>query len=138
MDHKFMRVALQEAKKAFLNDDVPVGAVIVKDKKIIARAYNKKEKTKDVTNHAEIIALKKASKKIGDWRLNDCIMYVTLAPCLMCVGAIMQSRISKVVYGTWNDNVNYEWIKGKSFKMIGPMLEEDAITLLKDFFKAQR
>lgn len=138
MDCKYMEVALQEAKKAFLNGDVPVGAVIVKNQKIIAKAYNKKEKTKDVTNHAEIIALKKASKIIGDWRLNDCVMYVTLAPCLMCWGAIMQSRINKVIYGTWNDSVNYEWIKEKSFEMIGPVLERDAINLLKKFFKEQR
>lgn len=138
MDLKFMRVALKEAEKAFLNGDVPVGAVIVKDQKVISKAYNKKEKTRDATNHAEILALKKASKKMGDWRLNDCVMYVTLAPCLMCLGAIMQSRISKVVYGTWNDNVNYQWAKEKPFEMTGPILEQEAVRLLKNFFKAQR
>ena len=92
----YMKEALKEAKKAYAIAEVPVGAVIVKNGEIIARAYNKKEKNGLATEHAEIIAIKKASKKTGNWRLGDCEMYVTLEPCPMCAGAIVQSRISKV------------------------------------------
>lgn len=99
-DIKFMKEALKQAQKAYNLEEVPIGAVIVKNGKIIARAYNEKEKKKDVTKHAEITAIQKASKKINNWRLNDCTIYVTLKPCNMCTGAIVQSRISRVVIGT--------------------------------------
>ena len=92
---KFMKEALKQAKKAYDKLEVPVGAVIVKDGKIIARAYNQKEEKNDTTNHAEIMAIKKASKKLNSWRLLDCDMYVTLEPCSMCAGALIQSRIRK-------------------------------------------
>ena len=98
-DIYFMQEALKEAKKALLKDEVPVGCVIVKDGKIIARGHNQKEKNKNAILHAEIVALNKAQKKLNDWHLNDCILYVTLEPCLMCTGAIIQTRIKKVVYG---------------------------------------
>lgn len=97
---KFMKQALKEAQKAYNKLEVPVGAVIVKDNKIIARAYNQKEYKNDTTNHAEILAIKKASKKLNSWRLSDCDMYVTLEPCSMCAGALIQSRIRKVIIGT--------------------------------------
>lgn len=97
---KFMKEALKEAKKAELINEVPVGAVIVKDGKVISRAYNKKETTNSAINHAEIIAIQKANKKLNSWRLLDCEMYVTLEPCSMCAGAILQSRIKKVYIGT--------------------------------------
>ena len=97
---KFMKEALKEAKKAYEKLEVPVGAVIVKDGKIIARGHNLKETKKDTTRHAEIIAIEKASKKLGAWRLLDCEMYVTLEPCPMCAGAIINSRISKIYIGT--------------------------------------
>lgn len=99
---KFMDIALEEAKKSYELDEVPVGAVIVKEGKVIAKAYNLKEKEKDATMHAEIIAIQKASKVINNWRLNGCEMYVTLEPCIMCMGAILQSRISKLYIGTFN------------------------------------
>lgn len=94
-----MRAALKEADKAELIDEVPIGCVIVKDGKIIARGFNKRETMNDPTGHAEIIAIKKASKKLNDWQLIGCELYVTLEPCIMCSGAIIQSRIKRVVYG---------------------------------------
>ena len=98
-DFYFINQAYKQAMNAFKKDEVPVGAIIVKDNKIIARAYNKKESLKDPTAHAEIIAIKKACKKLNSWHLDDCVMYVTLEPCAMCAGAIIQARIKKVVYG---------------------------------------
>ena len=98
-DYYYMNKAYKEALKALKEDEVPVGAIIVKDNKIIAKAYNKKEHTNLATAHAEILAINKANKKLKSWHLDDCIMYVTLEPCVMCVGAIIQSRIKKVVYG---------------------------------------
>jgi len=96
---KWMKEALKQAKIAEEKDEVPIGAVIVYQGKVIAKAYNKKESIKKAYCHAEMLAIEKANKKIGDWRLNDCELYVTIEPCLMCVGAIIQSRIKKVVYG---------------------------------------
>ena len=95
----YMKQALKEAKKAYKKLEVPVGAVIVKDGKIIARAHNQKETKTDTTKHAEILAIQKASKKLESWRLIDCEMYVTLEPCSMCAGAIINSRIKKVYIG---------------------------------------
>ena len=100
MNECFINLSLKEAKKAFLANEVPVGAIIVKDDVVVAKAHNLKTKTHDIFNHAEIIAIKKATKKIGDWRLNDCDMYVTLEPCPMCASAIQQSRIRRVFIGT--------------------------------------
>ena len=147
MQEKFMKEALKEAKKALELEEIPVGAVIVKDGKIIARGYNKKELKKDATRHAEIIAIEKASKKLDNWRLIDCEMYVTVEPCVMCAGAIISSRIKKVYIGTednrmgavgsvlnlfddytFNHKVEYE--KG--------ILKKDCESLIKDFFKYLR
>ncbi len=100
---KFMKEALKEAQKAFDKEEVPIGAVIVKDGKIIARAHNLKEIKKDTTEHAEIRAIKKASKKINAWRLNECELYTTLEPCPMCAGAIVQARIKKIYIGTMDE-----------------------------------
>ena len=98
-DLKFMKEAYKQAKKAETIDEVPIGAVIVKDGKIISRAYNTREKTQLATKHAEIIAIEKACKKLGTWRLEGCELYVTLEPCVMCTGAIMHARIKRVIYG---------------------------------------
>ena len=95
-----MKEAIKQAKKAYEKEEIPVGAVIVKDNKIIARGYNQKEEKCDTTKHAEIIAIQQASKKLGTWRLSDCEMYVTLEPCSMCAGALIQARIKKVYIGT--------------------------------------
>lgn len=99
---KFMREALKQAKKAYKIGEVPIGCVIVQDGKIIARGYNRRNTDKVTLAHAEIAAINKASKKTGDWRLEDCTMYVTLEPCQMCAGAIVQSRMKKVVIGCMN------------------------------------
>src|SRR5574344_673135 len=99
---KYMKEAIKQAKKAANIDDVPIGCVIVYNDKIIARAYNKRNKLKDATAHAEIIAIKKASRILGDWRLEECSMYITLEPCQMCAGAIVQARIPRVIIGSMN------------------------------------
>lgn len=99
---KFMKAALKEAKKAYLIEEVPIGCVIVQDGKIIARGYNRRNTDKNTLAHAELAAIKKASKKTGDWRLEDCTMYITLEPCQMCAGAIVQSRMKEVVIGAMN------------------------------------
>ncbi len=98
-NEQYMQQALKEARKAFEKDETPVGAVIVLDGKIIARGYNKRELKKDPTQHAEIDAIRKAAKKLGSWRLLDCDMYVTLEPCAMCAGALIQARVRKVYIG---------------------------------------
>ena len=103
-DEKYMIEALKEAEKAYKKKEVPIGAIIVRNDKIIARAYNRKEKTQVAIQHAEILAIIKACKKMKNWRLLDCTLYVTVEPCMMCCGAIIQSRIKKIVYGTKNDN----------------------------------
>ena len=99
----YMKEAILEAEKSYTIGEVPVGCIIVKNDKIIARAHNKKETTKVATRHAEIIAIEKACKKMKNWRLDDCIMYVTLEPCLMCAGAILQCRIKQIVYAVENE-----------------------------------
>ena len=99
MKEKFMNVALKCAIKAFEKDEVPIGACIVLNGKVIAKAYNQMEKTQDATSHAEILAIKKACKKLNSWRLEDCELFVTLEPCAMCAGAIVNARIKKVYFG---------------------------------------
>jgi tRNA(adenine34) deaminase len=100
MDHeKFMRLALKEAKKAAKKKEVPIGAVVVKNGKVIAKAHNLREKTNKATGHAELLAIEKANKKLKSWRLDSCVLYVTIEPCPMCAGAIIQSRVQKLVYG---------------------------------------
>lgn len=102
MENKFLDLAIKEAEIAASEGEVPVGAVIVKDNEVIAVAHNMKESLKDVTAHAEILAIKKASEKLNNWRLKGCEMYVTLEPCAMCAAAICQSRISKIYIGTFD------------------------------------
>ena len=116
INEKYMKEALKEAQKAYEKLEVPVGAVIVKDGKIIARAYNQKETKFDTTKHAEILAIQKASKKLKSWRLIDCEMYVTLEPCPMCAGAIIQSRIKKVYYGVADEKTGAVGSKLNLFK----------------------
>lgn len=101
----FMRLALKNAIKAYMEDEVPVGCIIVKNNEILSSTYNTKNATKCAINHAEILAIQEASKKLGTFILDDCVMYVTLEPCLMCTGAIMQSRISKVYIGQADDTM---------------------------------
>ena len=101
-DEKYMKEAIRQAKKAYALDEVPIGCVIVQNGKIIARGYNRRNTDKNTLAHAELTAIKKASKKTGDWRLEDCTLYVTLAPCQMCAGAIVQSRMGRVVIASMN------------------------------------
>lgn len=103
---KYLKEALKEAQKAYKNLEVPVGAVIVKEDKIIARAHNLRETKNNALAHAEIICINKACKKLGTWRLEDCKMYITLAPCQMCMGAIKQARINEVYIGALDDKNN--------------------------------
>ena len=120
MNGKYMKMAIEEAKKAFSIGEVPVGAVIVKDDIIIAKAYNKKEKLGSVTKHAEIIAIEKASKKLNNWRLDGCDIYITLEPCPMCASAIKQSRINNIYCGLNNSDEN-------NIKIVNSILEKDKI-----------
>ena len=99
---KYMREAIRQAKKAYATDEVPIGCVIVYEGRIIARGYNRRNTDKNTLSHAELIAIRKASKKLGDWRLEGCTMYITLEPCQMCSGAIIQARVSEVVIGSMN------------------------------------
>lgn len=107
IDEKYMKEALGEAKKALEEEEIPVGCIIVQNGKIIARAHNKKEKEQDPTAHAEILAIKEACKKNKNWRLTNAKMYVTLEPCIMCTGAILQSRLEKVYIGKMNPRLGY-------------------------------
>ncbi|MBE5805728.1 MAG: tRNA adenosine(34) deaminase TadA [Clostridiales bacterium] len=147
MKEKFMKEALKEAKKAYNKLEVPVGAVIVKDGKIIARAYNQKEYKNDTTNHAEILAIKKASKKLKSWRLIDCEMYVTLEPCSMCAGALIQSRIKKIYIGAMDAktgacgsvlNLLTDYKFNHNVEIEYDVLQNDCEKLLKEFFKELR
>lgn len=104
--NEFMEMALLEAEKARKREEVPIGAVIVKSGKVIAKGFNKREKTKSALNHAEVVAIRKACKKLKDWRLEGCEIYVTLKPCPMCAGAIANARIDKVYYGADETNTN--------------------------------
>lgn len=144
---KFMKEAIKQAKKAYDKEEIPVGAVIVKDGKIIARGYNKKEEKKDTTQHAEIIAIQKASRKIGAWRLQDCEMYVTLEPCAMCTGALIQARLKRVYIGTMDPktgacgsvlNLLEDYKFNHKVEVETNIRQKECEKILKDFFKYLR
>ena len=144
---KFMKEALKEAKKAYEKLEVPVGAVIVKNGKIIARSHNLKETKKDTTKHAEILAIEKASKKLGAWRLLDCDMYVTLEPCSMWAGAIINARIKKIYIGALEEktgaagsvlNLFEDYKFNHNVEIEKGILGEECEKILKDFFKELR
>lgn len=147
MEEKFMKAALKEAKKAMDKEEIPVGAVIVKDGKIIARAHNLKEIKKDTTKHAEILAIQKASKKLDSWRLLDCEMYVTLEPCAMCAGALIQSRIKKIYIGTMDYktgacgsvlNLLEDFTFNHKVEVETGVLADECEKIIKDFFRYLR
>ena len=146
-DEYYMRVALSEARKAYLENEVPVGCCIVKDGDIIARGHNLRENTKDVTMHAEIIAIKKACKKLGRWILDDCTIYITAEPCLMCAGAISQARIKNIIYGVPSpkygtcESVDKIFDNQKIFQDVSiktGILKEEIEKIMKDFFVTLR
>jgi len=142
-----MKMALAEAEKGFKKDEVPVGAVVVADGKVIARAHNLRESLVDPTAHAEILALKKAGKKLGGWRLNDAMLYTTLEPCPMCAGAVVHSRIKELVYGA-NDpkagacgsimNVVSSGHLNHKVKVVSGVMKKECSDILKRFFKKLR
>ena len=133
-----MNKAYELAKKAFLIDEVPVGAVVVYQGKIIGRGYNKKVKTCNPIMHAEMIAIAQASKKIGDWRLDECSLYVTLEPCPMCKGAIVESRIKKVYYGTTRDKQMFSYCEYGKNVIVENLNMLECAQILSDFFIKKR
>ena len=145
--NRYMKSAIKEAQKAYEKLEIPVGAVIVKDGKIIARGHNIKEEKKDTTRHAEIIAIQKASKKLGNWRLSNCEMYVTLEPCSMCAGAIINSRISKVYIGTMDEktgacgsvlNLLEDYKFNHKVDVEYGIMQQECEQIIKKFFKELR
>ena len=147
LDEKFMKAAIREARKAYALDEVPIGCVIVSDDKIIARGYNRRNTEGNTLAHAEISAIRKASKKLGDWRLEDCTMYVTLEPCQMCAGAIVQSRMKRVVIASMNPKAGCAGSVINLLQMAEfnhqveiekGVLNEECSTMLSDFFRELR
>ena len=146
-DIEYMKEALKEAELAKLEDEVPIGCVIVKDDKIIARSHNQRDKSHNPLGHAETLAIKEASEVLGDWQLVDCELYATIEPCIMCSGAIIQSRIKRVVYGAPD-------IKGGAFgssinileasninhhpEVVKGVLENECSSIIKNYFKSKR
>ena len=147
IEEHYMKEAIRQAKKAAALKEVPIGCVIVYDGRIIARGYNRRTVDKNVLAHAEIIAMRKACRIIGDWRLEDCTMYVTLEPCQMCSGALVQSRIDEVVIGCMNAKagcagsvMNLLQVDGfnHQVKIIQGVLEEECSSMLSEFFRKLR
>jgi tRNA(adenine34) deaminase len=146
-DEKYMKAAILQAKKAAAIDEVPIGCVIVRDDKIIARGYNRRNIDKNTLAHAELSAIRKASKKTGDWRLEDCTMYITLEPCQMCAGAIVQSRMQRVVIAAMNPKAGcagsvLNLLQMPQFnhqvEITRGVLEEECSTMLSSFFRELR
>ena len=146
-DAKYMKEAIRQAKKAYAIGEVPIGCVIVRDRKIISRGYNRRTIDKNTLAHAELAAIKKASKKLDDWRLEGCTMYVTLEPCQMCAGALVQSRIDRVVVGCMNPKAGcagsiLNLLQMPEFnhqvELETGVLEEECSQMMKDFFRELR
>lgn len=146
-DVKFMEAAIEEAQKALTLNEVPIGAVIVYNDEIIARGYNLRESSQMTLSHAELVAIQEANEKIGSWRLEDCTLYVTLEPCPMCAGAIVQSRIKRVVYGATDPkagcagtlmNLLNEPRFNHQVELTAGVLQTECAALLTDFFRALR
>lgn len=146
-DERYMKEAIRQAKKAYALQEVPIGCVIVYEDHIIARGYNRRNTDKNTLSHAELNAIRKASKKLGDWRLEDCTLYVTLEPCQMCAGAIVQARVSRVVIGSMNPKAGcagsvLNLLEMEKFnhqvEVERGVLEEECSTMLSGFFKELR
>ena len=146
MDTKFMKAALRQAQISFTQDEVPIGAVVVKGGRVIARAHNTRNKSKNATEHAELVAISRACKKLGDWRLAGCDLYVTLEPCVMCLGACFNARIQNVYFGAYDASgqgclpiaetlgrtLNHEML------INGGIMEKECSQILTDYFKNKR
>lgn len=144
---KFMREALRQAKKAYALDEAPIGCVIVQDGKIIARGYNRRNTDKNTLSHAELIAIRKAAKKLGDWRLEGCTMYITLEPCQMCAGAMVQARLTEAVIGCMNPkagcagsvlNILQMEAFNHQVRVTRGVLQEECSKILQQFFRELR
>jgi tRNA(adenine34) deaminase len=142
-----MGQALQQAHKAFENNEVPIGAIIVKDHQVVGRGYNQREMLKDPTAHAEILAITAAANTLEDWRLSDCVLYVTKEPCPMCAGAIVMSRLKMVVFGCYDEDKGccgslYQLCGdprlGQKIAVKGGILEDESLELIQDFFRTKR
>lgn len=147
MFHIFMEQALLEAKKAYSMDEVPIGAVVVKDGQIVGRGHNLRETFMDPTLHAEIVAIREAAKYLGGWRLADCQLYVTIEPCPMCAGAMLQARIKLLVFGAMDTKAGcagslYNFLQDPRFnhqtEIVGGVMEEECRQLMQSFFKNKR
>lgn len=146
-NEKFMKLAIKKAKQANKINEVPVGAVIVYDGKVISAAFNQRETKKDATAHAEILAIKKACKKLNDWRLENCEIFVTLEPCIMCVGAIMNARIKKLFFGAKDNkqgaagsalDLAQKNFVSHNIQVEGGVCKNECEEILKEFFKSKR
>jgi len=146
-DIKYMKMALAEARKAYQRAEVPIGAVVVCDDQVVGRGFNLREQTQDPTSHAEMIALREAAKNEASWRLENCQLYVTLEPCPMCAGAILQSRIKRLVYGASDPKAGavrslYQLLDDDRFnhqvEVEAGVMEKESAQLLKDFFRELR
>lgn len=146
MEELFMKEALKEAYKAYNKKEIPIGCVIVRDNKIISRGHNLREKKKNALLHAEVIAINKACKKLKSWRLDDCGIYITLEPCTMCSGAILQSKIKNTYFGAYDLKTGMAGSRFNVFgikfnyepNVIGGIMEEECSNLIKSFFKELR
>ena len=147
MKKEYMDIAFEEAKIAFDNDEVPIGVVIVKDDKIIAKAHNNKNSDNLVTSHAEIIAIEQAERQLNNWRLDGCDIYITLEPCIMCSGAIIQSRIKTIYYGAYDEKggalgTSIDVLTAENInhhpEVHGGIMKEECSTLLTNYFKKKR
>ncbi len=140
MDEKMMNIAYKESLKAYKKGEIPVGAVIVKNGKVISKGYNMKERKKDPTMHAEVIAIRKACKKLHDWRLNDCTMYVTMEPCEMCLSVILECRIKNIVCGIKNkkNNIIDDLIYKKELNVTYGLCEQQISEKINAFFREIR
>ena len=147
INEKFMKLAIKEALKGQLIDEVPVGAVIVKDDKVIAKAHNLKEKKNCANYHAEMVAIEKACKKVGDWRLIGCDIYVTMEPCPMCTGALINARIDNIYFGAYDEKAGccgsvYDFMGDGKFNhkanIQGGILKEECASILTNYFKGKR
>ena len=143
----WMKQALIQADKAFKSEEIPVGAVVIKQDKVIGRAYNQREQLNDPTAHAEIIAITAAANTLGDWRLNGCTLYVTKEPCSMCAGAIINARLDMIVFGCYDEAEGccgslYQLCGDPRFKtkvsVMGGVMENQSLSLLKEFFNSRR
>ena len=147
VDEFFMKAALKEAEKAYSKGEVPIGAVIVRGEKIVARAHNRRESRQMATAHAELLCIEKACKKLKSWRLDDCELYVTVEPCPMCAGAILNARIKRICFGAYdlkggaaesNFSVLTSGVLNWTTDFAGGVLKEDCERIIKDFFAERR